>query len=135
MALVLILAAGQDPVVLSSRCSVLRSAGYIVQSASSIAEAIDRYFDVDFDFVLLCHSIPVEDRDRLIRVIRSSGSQIPIYTVDSASVDFQTGLADGILSSGPGDLIKELDATLRKGALRNSTGLTPLEDVKKLEFQ
>ena len=110
MGLVHILAVGLDRMVLSSRCSVLRSAGYLVRSASSIDEAIDG-LDRDFDLVLLCHSIPVQDRDRLINAIRSTHSQIPIYLVAPASNNYQAGLVDGILSSRPEALLKALRCT------------------------
>lgn len=113
MALVHILAVGRDPMVLSSRCSVLRSADYIVQAAASIAEAIDRSSGTDFDLVLLCHSIPVEDRERLIGVLRSSGSRIRIYTVAPATTHLQADSSDGVLSSLPTELLAELEAALR----------------------
>ena len=113
MSLVLILAVGQDPTVLSTRCSILRSAGYLVRASSSVAEAVDLCEDLDLDLVLLCHSIPVQDRDRLTRVIRSTGSRIPIYTVASAASGFDAGGADGIFSCQPEVLIRELDAVLR----------------------
>lgn len=113
MPLLLILAVGQDPSVLSTRCSILRSAGYLVRSSSSIAEAIGLFEDLDPDLVLLCHSIPVQDRDRLTRVIRLAGSRIPIYTVASAASDLEAGGADGIISCRPEVLIRELDAVLR----------------------
>lgn len=108
MALTRILAVGQDPMILSTRCSILQSAGYIVRSARSVAEAIDSIHNADFDLLLLCHSIPLSDRDRLIRFIRSTGSQIPIYGVESAALEFQAGLANGVLASRPDDLIKQL---------------------------
>lgn len=113
MPLDLILAVGQDPTILSTRCSILRSAGYFVRAASSIGEAIGLFEDLDLDLVLLCHSIPVQDRDRLTRVIRSTGSRIPIYTVASATSDFDAGGADGTVSCRPEVLIRELDAILR----------------------
>ena len=133
MALVLVLAVGQDPMVLSSRCSILRSAGYLVRSSSSIGEAIDVFEDLDLDLVLLCHSIPVQDRDRLTRVIRSTGSHIPIYTVASAASDFEVGRADGIVSSRPEALITELDAVLRTvpstAHRRDGAGQTTKQDL------
>lgn len=110
MALLLILAVGDDPTILSTRCSILRSAGYIVMPASSVSESIDLFRNGDFDLMLLCHSIPVEHRNRLIRAVRSTGSHIPIYAVASASGDFQAGLANGTVSSRPRDLIDELEA-------------------------
>lgn len=121
MASVFILAVGQDPMVLNSRCSILRSAGYFVRQAFSIVDSVDLFRNDDFDLLLLCHSIPVLDRDRLISAIRSTGTRIPIYVVASAECDFRAGLADGVLSSRPDDLIKELGAVLaaaQRGAAR-----------------
>ena len=111
MALVHIFAVGWDPIVLSSRCSVLRYDGCLVRSASSIDETIEGLSQTDFDLVLLCHSIPVQDRDRLIKIIRSANPQIPVYLVASASNDSEAGLVDGILSSRPEDLLKALRCT------------------------
>ena len=122
MPLALILAVGQDPMVLSTRCSILRSAGYLVRPSSSIAEAIDIFDDLDVDLVLLCHSISVEDRDRLTQVIRSGGSRTPIYTVSTASSEFEAGGADGILSSRPEALITELDAVLETPLIPSHRG-------------
>ena len=119
MALVHILAVGWDPIVLSSRCSVLRYAGYIVRSASSIDGAIEE-LDRDIDLVLLCHSIPVQDRDRVIEIIRSANPQIPIYSVASASSDSGAGLVDGIISSRPEDLLKALRCKTASRSLQNS---------------
>lgn len=112
MPLVVILVVGQDPVILQTRSSILRSAGYAAREASTIAEAIDLFQNGDFDLVLLCHSLSVADRDRIVRFVRSGGSRVPIYTVSSASGDFQAGSADRVLSSRPQDLIKELETTL-----------------------
>lgn len=120
MALVHILAVGWDPAVLSSRCSVLRYAGYLVRSASSIDETIQGLSQTDFDLVLLCHSIPVPDRDRLIKIIRSAYPQIPIYLVASASSDSETGLVDGILSGRPEDLLKALSCKTASRSLQSS---------------
>lgn len=119
MGLVHILAVGLDPMVLSSRCSVLRSAGYLVRSAPSIDGAIEE-LDRDFDLVLLCHSIPVQDRDRLINAIRSTNSQIPIYLVAPASNNYQAGLVDGILSSRPQDLLTAISCRTGIQSMQNS---------------
>jgi hypothetical protein len=112
MSLLLILAVGQDPTILSTRCSVLRSAGYLVKEASSVAECLHLFRDSDFDILLLCHSMPVEDRDRITRAVRSSGSRIPIYVVSPVSHVFTPGLADGVISSNPENLMKELERVL-----------------------
>jgi len=113
MAAFLILAVGRDPMVLSTRCSILKSVGYIVRSTSSAAEAVDLFRSADFDLMLLCHSVPIADRNQIIRAIRSTGSRVPIYTVSSASGDFMADRADGILPSTPQDLLKGISAVSR----------------------
>jgi DNA-binding response OmpR family regulator len=57
----------------------------MVVSASSIREAVDRFQDGDFDLVILCHSIPTKDRERLITLIRASGSLTPIVCIAKTS--------------------------------------------------
>ena len=86
----------------------------------SIDETIEWLSETDFDLVLLCHSIPVQDRDRLINAIRSTNSQIPIYLVASASNNYQAGLVDGILSSRPRDLLKALSCRTGIQSMQNS---------------
>lgn len=121
MALVLILAVGQEPTVLSTRCSVLRTAGYIALPTFTVAAAIDLFQSANFDLVLLCHSVPLQDRDHIIQAIRSTGSHAPIYAVHPATGDFQAGLADGTLPSKPEDLTRELGVLL--GITPGSTAL------------
>ena len=113
---VVILAVGKDPMVLNTRSLILRSAGYIVKSSTSIDEAAALTREVDADMVLLCHSISVQERDWVIRAIRASGSRIPIYTVSPASIDFSPSLAGGTLPNNPADFPKSIKAAL------NSTG-------------
>lgn len=73
MPLTLVLTVGSDPLLLVARSEVLKSAGYIIVSALSIGEAADHFLNGDFDLVILCHSVPTKERERLIRVIRASG--------------------------------------------------------------
>ncbi|HEY1984064.1 MAG TPA: hypothetical protein VGG85_01565 [Terracidiphilus sp.] len=81
MSLSVVLAVGLDSWLLTLQASVWRSAGYIVVSAFSIREAIDDFMAGDFDLVLMCESIPVEDQERLISQIRKSGSRTPVMNV------------------------------------------------------
>lgn len=108
-----ILAVGQDQMILSTRCQILQSAGYAIQAASSISEAITLFHGADFDLVPVCHSIPQQDRDRLMHMIRSSRSQIRIYTVAPATSHLQADSSDGVLSNLPTRLLVELEAALR----------------------
>lgn len=81
----LILSVGCDPSLLSTRSLLLQSAGYAVESASSVEDAIRRFRQGDFDLVILCHSLPEKERQRLIVLIRDYGSTIPLLLIAAAS--------------------------------------------------
>src|ERR1700719_3355794 len=81
MQIVVVLAVGFDSSLMRARILVLQSAGYIVESASSLKEAVARFQAGDFDLVLLCHSIPMKDRDHLTCLIRSTGSLTPVVSI------------------------------------------------------
>ena len=81
MSSAMILSVGVNAAFLSSRASLLVSAGYIVVSALSVKEAISLFEVGGFDLISLCHSIPDRDRERLTCLIRASGSFIPVISV------------------------------------------------------
>ena len=83
MALTLVLSVGLDPELLITRNLVLQSAGYTVVAAFSPREAVDRLREGDFDLVLLCQSIPTEEKDHLaLWIRRATGSCcIPVRSV------------------------------------------------------
>ena len=81
MPLPLILSVGLDHKLLDRRNRVLQSAGNIVVTAFSTKEAVARLQDGDFDLVLLCRSIPAQERESLTIWIRASGSRIPVVLV------------------------------------------------------
>ena len=81
MALTLVLSVGLDPKLLNTRNLVLQSAGYSVVRAYSLEAAVGCFQTLDFDLVLLCQSIPAEEKNRLTSWIRASGSRIPVVSV------------------------------------------------------
>lgn len=111
MALTMVLSIGLDAGLLRARNLVLQSAGYNVVSAFSIKEAVDRFQAGDFDLVLLCQSIPANDRDGLTARIRASGSSVPVVCVSGtlfshhAVSDVTVGSEPGALLSGIGEVL------------------------------
>jgi CheY-like chemotaxis protein len=84
MAIAVVLAIGFDPWQIEVQRTVWISAGCFVTAAQSMREALGEFMGGDFDLVLLNHSIPAEDRDRLTSWIRASGSRTPVaYITDS----------------------------------------------------
>ena len=83
----LILSAGHDSVVLKRRNAVITAAGYSVASATDSHEAVDKLLNGDFDLVVLCQSIPDDDRRRLARIISSYSPSTPIIMVSQGQRD------------------------------------------------
>jgi DNA-binding response OmpR family regulator len=81
MSQTLVLSIGLDLAVLNSRDLLLQSADYTVVPAMSAEEGRRLFQDGDFDLIILCHTLPIEDCERLTRFIRASGSRIPIASV------------------------------------------------------
>lgn len=130
MALTLVLSIGLDAELLSTRNLVLRSAGYTVVAALSLKEAIDRFQEGDFDLVLLCHSIPTKEKDRLTSWIRASGSRIPVVSV-SASPGQRDPFMDATVESDPNSLLKGMREALNKAEM--PTARTPkFQDKQQL---
>jgi len=83
--LAVVLAIGFDPWQIEAQRTVWRSAGCFVTAAESMREALGEFMGGDFDLVLLDHSIPAEDRDRLTSWIRASGSRTPVACITDSS--------------------------------------------------
>ena len=104
MPLTIVLAIGFDQSLLEPRTLALQSAGHVVESASSLKEAIDRFQSGDFDLILLCFSIPRQDRDRLTTFFRRSGSRTPIVSIAGTPGEYDT-FANATLEDDPKKLL------------------------------
>jgi CheY-like chemotaxis protein len=122
MPLTLVLSVGLDPVLLATRNQVLKSAGYIVVSAASVAEAVDRFRSGDFDLLVLCHSIPAIERGRLTCLIRASGSRIPVVAVSARQYQWDD-FADVTLDHDPQEFLRGVEAVLLGQAGAWTTGM------------
>lgn len=116
MALTLVLSIGLDVELLSTRNLVLQSAGYLVVSAYSLREAVDRFQDGDFDLVLLCQSIPTKEKDRLTSWIRASGSRVPLLSVSTSPCQRDT-FTDATIESDPNSLLEGMKEALLKAGM------------------
>lgn len=115
MSITLVLAIGQDSTLFEAQRRVLQSAGYLVTSAWSMKAAIEEFQEGDFDLVVLSHSLPMESRSRLIRLIRASGSRVPVVCTKDSAGDFG-GFADTSTEDGPLELMSEIGKVLANQA-------------------
>jgi CheY-like chemotaxis protein len=113
-----VLAVGQDRMILSTRISILRGAGYAVESATSAEQAIDQFRSGDFGLVILCHTMPPEERRSLARLIRASGTSVPVLYVQPLIEPSMDGLADAIIGSHPIELLSGVEEALNKAKVR-----------------
>lgn len=111
MALTLVLSVGLDPQLLETRNMVLQSAGYTLVSAHSIQEAVERFPQGDFDLVLLCQSVPAQQKNRLVNWIRASGSRVPVVCV-SRNLDPGNAVIGVAVSTEPGSLLQGIREAL-----------------------
>jgi len=110
-----VLAVVLDPSFMTARILVLRSAGHAVVEASSLIEAVNDLESGDFDLVLLCHSIPVMERERLTGLIRASGSRIPIISL-ARNFGESDAFTNATLEDGPNRFFAGIREALSKVA-------------------
>jgi hypothetical protein len=108
-----VLAVGVEQSFLASQLSLWQPAGYHITSAGSIREAIVQLRDRDFDVILLGHSIPMESRERLTFLIRTTGLKTPVVCVTDSPYD-DDSFADATLRNDRDDLLKIIGELLAK---------------------
>lgn len=117
-----ILNVGRDPALLASREMLLRSAGHSVESACFVEKAFRRIEEGDLDLILLCHSMPEKERQRIFRLIRSSGSPIPVMLVAATLTPPPDDSADFTVESTPAVLLRRVSEIfqMNRGARSDS---------------
>jgi DNA-binding response OmpR family regulator len=110
---IVVLAVGQDRLLLETRSQVLRSAGYSVVSALSIDQALKHFRAGDFDIVILCHSISLHDRELLTNAIRAHRAKTRVVVVTSG-FNAMDPFADAIVENEPAILLQEIPKVLHK---------------------
>ena len=115
MALTLVLSVGFDPEIQGHRIHLLQSAGYTVVRAYSLKGAVECFLTLDFDLVLLCQSIPAKEKDRLICLIRASGSRIPVVSISGQLCQTNASTVETV-GSDPEALLMGIREVLIKSA-------------------
>jgi CheY-like chemotaxis protein len=111
-----ILTVGSESCLLAARNVILESAGYTTVMASSLTEAAKAFQRSDFHLVLLDNSFPAKDHDRLVCLIRASGSRIPIISIVEQR-SHRNPFADEIVESAPDKLRTGIRNALAKSRM------------------
>lgn len=103
---------GFDPPLLNTRTLLLRAAGYSVDSADSLENAVSRLRTGSFALVILCHSIPEHDRQHLIAHLRAQPSSARVLFIASNTASAPEPLADLTIGNHPITLLSTLEKEL-----------------------
>jgi CheY-like chemotaxis protein len=112
----LILSAGRDPVLLKKRNSVLTANGYQIAAASDCYEVVEKLLNGNFDLVLLCNSMPEEDRRRLARIIGLYTPSTPVVLISEGPNEEQAQLGGRTVQCSPEQLLQVVTGSLRGGS-------------------
>ena len=105
----LILSVGRDTTLLALRNLLLTQSGYKVVGAHAHIDFVHKLFDVDFDAVVFCHSIPAADRQRMAALVRRYRPSAKVIAVEDFVDRGNDGFADATVVGDSYDLISALD--------------------------
>jgi hypothetical protein len=109
------LSLGSDSLLLETCNQVLRNDGHTVVSALCIEQAFKEFAARDFDLVVLCHSIPEQERERFTKAIHSRTPNTLVVLV-SQRLAGKDPFTDATVENDPARLLEELPVLLRKRA-------------------
>ena len=79
-----ILSVGYDRDLMAVRSMVLRQAGHIVVEAYSLADALNLMRSDAVDLVLICHTVPASEQDKLINAVREARRLMPVLCITTS---------------------------------------------------
>jgi CheY-like chemotaxis protein len=83
-----VLAFGYDRMLVAVRTSVLRHSGYEVEETVSGTEALARAKSDSIDALLICHSVPDSEIQKLVAVVRQTRLRMPILCMRTHQYGF-----------------------------------------------
>ena len=114
-----ILSIGDDPILLYSRRLVLERDGYFVACLRSDAVIEDARL-LDFDLVMLCHSVPEAVASHIEEVLWRLAPQIPVLLVSRQDRPVPSGPHEVAVSAHP---VALLNAVAQQLAIQRHSGI------------
>ncbi len=112
----LILSAGCDEILRKKRNSVLAACGYQIAEASDCCEVVDKLLNGDFDLVLLCNSLPEEERRLLARIISIQSPSTPVVLISDRQNNEEIQLGGRTVECRPEQLLQVVTKALLAGS-------------------
>jgi DNA-binding NtrC family response regulator len=98
-----ILSFGNDIGLMSSRSMILRNAGYEVIEVYSYEDALQRADSDCVDLVLVCHTVPDAQQERLVLAIKNHRRLMPVLSI--ADNDVLVAVGKGMVVNSAPDLL------------------------------
>ena len=125
-----VLAVAVDSWLLAALNTEWKSAGLIVLPVTTTRKAFELFQTGSFDLVLLGNSLPVESKERLTYLIRSSGSPTPVISIDDSSRN-EDLFACATIKKNAGALLQSIGMLLAEPQSRVWCGSPCLEQRKQ----
>ena len=115
----LLLSVGLDPLLMRTRTSVLGNAGYSVMPSFTSRDAFQIFTSHDIDLVILCHTIPEQEKTKLITSMKERNKRTPIISIH-ADGETDGKLVDAYVHGldGPETLLSCVATVLNKSSGR-----------------
>ncbi|HEY6349721.1 MAG TPA: hypothetical protein VI636_09950 [Candidatus Angelobacter sp.] len=113
-----VLSVGHDRSLMTSRSLLLCKAGYAVEEAYSRHQALVLVDSDVIDVLLICHTVPENEKRALISAVRKQRLLIPILCIsdrDFLSLPRQEYV---VISNAPAELLSAIDFAVKKTAGR-----------------
>lgn len=110
-----ILVVSYDRALLRTRMMLLRSAGYQVFMADTLAGSIEACRKISLDLVIIGHSIPREDQTKLSAMLRQECPGVPILEIIRSELEPAPADIEHTVNAqdGPGVLLHTVNLILR----------------------
>jgi|SRR5579864_1228439 len=110
-----ILVVSYDRALLRTRMMLLRSGGYQVFMADSVAGAVEACRKIRLDLVIIGHSIPREHQTELSAIIRQECPGVPVLLMIRSELEPGPADIEYVVNAqdGPGVLLHTVNSILR----------------------
>ena len=123
-----LLSVGFEYGLLNPRNRILENAGHKVVEATTETEALQHLQRSEFDLIILCYSIPDEQREALAKRMRSYNASTPIVAIARRSQQTEYHFADATVKNDRLALLTGITTLLQTGR-RRAAQTQPQTDV------
>lgn len=108
-----VLAFGYDRMLVALRTSVLRKSGYNVEETFNVEEALERAQSDAIDALLICHSVPDDEIEKLVTAVRETRKLMPVLCMRTHQYGFAPPTCVSVENS-PIAILHELKAAIEE---------------------